>query len=488
MSSGGERQYHYQAIYSYLTTLIAEATGERKVRLPSLRDLASRMGVSVSTVQHAYQLLESEGRVISVAKSGYYAVVARVAVHAHTLHLPLPQNPPESSPAGDRPAEGQASLLKSLYTQACAPGMLAIHRSDPWPSDALGLVLTAREREIQRQHRNLASHPLGDPELRRELAAHYTRSTRHHWCSDDVVMGADLRGIVEVALSALELRNRRVLVLTPASPVLLAALEATGARLCEVAMDCTGMPDLKRIAHLLQTRDIALMVISSALNGPQGTVMPDEALRALAALLNHHGTRVLDNDDHGALCFAAPVRFREWVDPARLLICGSFSRTIGAEARYGYLLAGSGPTDDFMAAVGRSALQRDFQLPPVRQKAIARMYRRDGIERHLAALRPTLQRNLVRLVQQLDDHLGEWVSVPMPAGGCGVWLRSRYAVDTRRVYEHMLERRILLAPGQVFSTEGNHHECLRIACPVNGLKLPGRVLVELRKALQKSRR
>ncbi len=66
--------FAYQAVYRYLVRLANQEQGELVLKMPSLRQLARRLRVSISTVQSAYSLLEEEGRVYSVAKSGYYAV------------------------------------------------------------------------------------------------------------------------------------------------------------------------------------------------------------------------------------------------------------------------------------------------------------------------------------------------------------------------------------------------------------------------------
>ncbi|KAG1661946.1 putative HTH-type transcriptional regulator YjiR [Nymphon striatum] len=41
-------------------------------KLPSIRDMSTTRGVSISTVQEAYRLLEDTGMVLSKPKSGYY--------------------------------------------------------------------------------------------------------------------------------------------------------------------------------------------------------------------------------------------------------------------------------------------------------------------------------------------------------------------------------------------------------------------------------
>lgn len=458
-----EPGYAYQGVYAYLGRLIAEATGERRVRLPSLRDLAQRLRVSVSTVQHAYHLLESEGKVVSVPKSGYYAAVSKP--------LAVPRAP------------GDLDLLHSLYSHACTPGMQSLHQSDPCSSDAMAQLLSRQEREVQRQHPGLVGHPLGEPELRRELAARYTRSTEHYWCADNVYLGADLRALVDITLDALQVRGQTVLISSPASPMLLMALKAAGANIAELPLDAQGDLDLERFACRLRASPVALVVLDSALNAAQGTLMPVTTQQLLATLLDHHGTLLLEDDDHNALCFSVPQPLREMVDPGRVLSFGSFARMIGAEAGYGYLV-----THALAAPLRQSMLQRDFQLPPVRQKAIARLCRRGAIDRHLEPLRTGLQLKLGRLVQQLDDELGDLLTVRRPRGGTGVWARSLHSIDGRKVYERLLARRILIAPGEVFSVHGYHDQCLRMGCPVDGRGLPPRVIAELRNALLAARR
>ena len=51
----GVRQtdFAYQAVYRYLTSLISEVgTDDARVKLPSLRQLADRLNVSISTMQY----------------------------------------------------------------------------------------------------------------------------------------------------------------------------------------------------------------------------------------------------------------------------------------------------------------------------------------------------------------------------------------------------------------------------------------------------
>lgn len=98
--------FAYQAVYRYLSQWIDNAASDQEQRLPSLRELALRLKVSLSTTKYAYALLEDEGRIHSRPRQGYFT---------RAVAAPLPT-------AG-------ADLLDNLYAQARQP--------DTWPCAAM---------------------------------------------------------------------------------------------------------------------------------------------------------------------------------------------------------------------------------------------------------------------------------------------------------------------------------------------------------------
>ncbi len=62
----------YQQLAQQLTDQIALGVWQPGDRLPSLREQVVSSGMSFMTVSHAYQLLESQGRIIARPQSGYY--------------------------------------------------------------------------------------------------------------------------------------------------------------------------------------------------------------------------------------------------------------------------------------------------------------------------------------------------------------------------------------------------------------------------------
>ncbi|MDR6959377.1 DNA-binding transcriptional MocR family regulator [Pseudomonas brassicacearum] len=445
MKSCREPDFAYQAVYRYLTTLINELGADARVRLPSLRQLAERLDVSISTIQYAYSLLEKEGRVYSIAKSGYYA-------------LPVPCV---------ATLDGGDDLLETLYVNARRPGMLVLSADEPASMQPLDSPLLLLERELLRQYPRSSqapSQPWGELELRAALAARYTSSASRCWSADDVYIGADLRGVLEILIAALALKGATVLIESPCDWTILRLLQAAEIRVIELPLRADGEINTEQLEQLLVSETVRLVVLSSVLSMPRGTLMLEHNRHAVAHLLALHGTWVLENDSYADLAFeAGVVPFRDLLDPDRLIVYSTFEKTIGPEAPYGYVLS-----RQLTLQLQRHFLLRAFRLSPIRQKAIARLYSNGRIDQHLMVLRRLLRESAVSATQLLRERLGDSLQWVAPEGGATIWMRSSRPVDLRRVFQRLLAQRIVIAPGELFSIQGLYAQHMRLTHALNG--------------------
>ncbi|MHC8320356.1 aminotransferase-like domain-containing protein [Pseudomonas sp. GB2N2] len=445
MKAPRETDFAYQAVYRYLTQLINEPVSDTNVRLPSLRQLAIRLNVSISTIQYAYSLLEKEGRVYSVAKSGYYALPVS------SISLPGNSN----------------DLLETVYVNARRPGMLVFSADEPALLLPLDSPLLLLERELLRQYPRLPqppAQPCGELELRTAIAARYTTSPVRCWHADDVYIGADLRGVLEILIAVLGLKDAAVVVESPCDWTILRLLQAADVQVIEWPVRDNGSLDLDLLKTLLETRSVQLVMLSSGLSVPRGSLPPDNNRQAIAQLLEQHGSWVLENDCYGELEFEpGALRFRDLLDPERLIVFSTFEKIIGPEAPYGYLLS-----RHFSEQLQRHFLLRAFRLSPIRQKAIARLYGNGRIDQHLQVLRRLLKDRKVQMTLLLQERLGDALQVVEPQGGATTWARSLRQVDMRRVFQRLLKHHVVIAPGELFSLQGLHSQHLRLSHAFDG--------------------
>jgi DNA-binding transcriptional MocR family regulator len=456
-----ETDFAYQAVYRYLTCLINESVADSRTRLPSLRNLAERLNVSISTIQYAYSLLEKEGRVYSVAKSGYYALpVSSINV----LH------------SGN-------DLLETVYVNTRRPGMLVLSADEPALLQPLDSPLLLMERELLRQyprHPQPSAQPCGELELRTALAARYTTSPVRCWHANDVYIGADLRGVLEILIAVLGLKEATVVVESPCDWAILRLFQASCVRVIELPLQADGSLDPDRLEALLETETVRLMMVSSGLNMPHGSLIPDSNRQAIARLLERHDSWVLENDCHGELEFEADaMRFRDLLAPDRLMVFSTFEKIIGPEAPYGYLLS-----RHLSAELQRHFLLRSFRLSPIRQKAIARLYSNGRIDQHLQVLRRLLKERKGHMSQLLQERLGDALQFVEPQGGATIWARSLRKVNVRRVFQRLLVQQVVIAPGELFSLQGLYSQHLRLSHSFGGDHDLGAALVLLGDALR----
>ncbi|MCK3852468.1 PLP-dependent aminotransferase family protein [Pseudomonas sp. W2Jun17] len=446
MNLRGERQadFAYQAVYRYMINLINEVSLETPVKLPSLRQLSTRMNVSISTIQYAYSLLEKEGRVYSVAKSGYFA-------------WPVATNPPVM--AG-------ADLLERLYAAARRPTMVVLSGDEPALLGSLDGALLALERQLVRRypHHLQPSQPSGVWELRAALAARYTSSPSHCWQADEVYIGADLQGVLQILIDTLGLEGTVVLAESPCDYLVLRLLQSAGVRVIELPWHADGSFDLATFEHLLKHEPVHLVLLSSVVSMPSGNALTLPERLQVAHLLERHACWLLENDTFGELSFASSqTALRNLVNPQRLIVFSSFEKVLGPEAPFGYLL-----TQQMGSELQRQFLLRSFRLSSIRQRAIARLYESGRLDQHLQTLCQRLQEQAQAMSHRLDVHMQGRVSYRMPIAGASFWLQSVVPVDMRLVFQRMLAQQVVIAPGELFSLIGLHHQHMRLSHTFSG--------------------
>jgi DNA-binding transcriptional MocR family regulator len=270
--------------------------------------------------------------------------------------------------------------------------------------------------------------------------------------------------VLEILISVLELRGATVVVESPCDWIILRLLETAGVRVIELPLLEGGVIDPQRLESLLKSEPVRLILLSSVLSMPHGSLLSQANRQTVAHLLGCHGTWVLENDCYSELDEAVGTdRLRDWLDPDRLLIFSTFEKFIGAEAPFGYVLS-----HHWRSELQRHFLLRAFRLSPIRQKAIARLLAGGRLDQHLSVLRRMLRERRTPLIQLLRERLGDVLQIVEPQGGATIWARSLRPVDMGNVFHRLLKQQIIIAPGELFSLQGLHTHHLRLSPLFNG--------------------
>jgi GntR family transcriptional regulator/MocR family aminotransferase len=445
-------------------------------RVPSVRALASQLGVGRLTVATAYEQLAADGYVVS--RMGFGTIVAP--------HVPVPPRHYGASRDPAAPANGPrvAVRLPPIRSNALALAMRPHRRLGPMPrfdlrgggSGGTGVAggpgLTVGpvfERLLREEWRTIATtsgsgfaaDPAGDPLLRAAIAAHL-RSTRGASCEPGqvVILSGAIIGIGAIARLWLG-PDRRVVVEDPGDPLFRRALSGSGADLFPVAIDSNGLqpdglPDAATVA-----------VVGPSVHVPTGVSMPLARRVRLLSWAAGAGTIVVEDAraDDLTTRTAPPACLQGLDDEGRVIHLGAFESLLHGGVRLSYAVVPTAILEPFVGAL--EAL--DPGPSPVQQRALGRFVADGHLDRHLARVRRALLERQDATLEALERELGWLVEVRPAAGGTSVvatiadpaWTAGdvvRMAADTGIAIDSLASSRLRPAPDRELVVDYGHHE------------------------------
>ncbi|WP_227308567.1 aminotransferase-like domain-containing protein [Acidisoma cellulosilyticum] len=410
-------------------------------RLPSIRGLATSMGVSPSTVVEAYDRLSAEGLIRPQRGSGFY-VAGRAAG---------PLALAESEPKRDRAVDPFWVSRQSLDAdqRVMRPGCGWLPAS--WMPTA---ALRRAVRGLARCEDDLLADYAGTRgalTLRRLLLARFAE--------EGISASLDQLMLTSSGTQALDMVCR--FLLRPGDAVLVddpcyfnfrALLRAHQVRIVSVPYTQSG-PDLAAFETVLREDHPRLYITNSALHNPTGATLSLQTAHRLLTLAAAHDLTIVEDDIFADFEPEPSPRLASLDGLARVIRIGSFSKTISASIRCGYIAARSDWTEDLIDL----QVATNFTGPsPLVTEIIARVLT-DGLYRkHRQALHPKLSRARRETAAQLRAlGIEPWA---MPRGGFNLWCRLPEGLDSTRVTKAAMDEDVVLAPGNVFSvsqTAGN---------------------------------
>lgn len=401
-------------------------------RLPSVRAQAKAMQVSVSTVVEAYERLAAEGVIASRPGSGFY-------VAGPTAPLALA----EMGPRLDREVDPLWISRQSLETGAAMlkPGCGWLPAS--WMYEAgirRALRTMARADAV-----SLADYatPLGLPPLRQWLAR---RLSGH-----GVEASPDQILLTDSGTHAIDLIGR--FLLEPGDTVLVddpcyfnfhALLKAHRAKVVSVPYTSTG-PDLEVFAAVLQAHAPRLYITNSGLHNPTGAMLSPVTAHRLLKLAETSNLVIVEDDIFADFENAPAPRLAAFDGLSRVIQIGSFSKTLSASLRCGYLAA----RPDWIDALADLKLATGFGGSRLAADLLLIALTDSGYRRHMEAVRIRLAEAREKTLPRLAAlGITPWLT---PQAGMFLWCRLPEGVDAAALARACLEEGMVLAPGNAFS-------------------------------------
>lgn len=285
----------YQQLAQQITEQIGLGVWLPGDRLPSLREQVVSSGMSFMTVSHAYQLLESQGRIIARPQSGYYVAPQ-----------PLKQRQPEPPPQVTRDESVdintyifevlQASRQASMLPFASA---FPDPRLFPLPQLNRSLAQVSKTATAMSVIENL---PPGNDELRHAIARRYALQGMNI-SPDEIVITAGALEALNLSLQAVTEPGDWVVVENPCFYGALQALERLRLKALSVATDVKEGIDLDALEQALQNYPVKACWLMTNGQNPLGFTLSAEKKAQLVALLARYKVMLIEDDVYSETLF-----------------------------------------------------------------------------------------------------------------------------------------------------------------------------------------
>nr|AGU11455.1 Aminotransferase class I and II [uncultured organism] len=430
-------------------------------RLPSVRAQAAAMRVSVSTVVEAYERLAAAGVVTSRPGSGFY-VAGPVAPLALAEMGPKVDREVDPLWVSRQSLESDASVLK--------PGCGWLPASWMYETGvrrALRLLARADMLELTEY-----ATPQGHPGLRQFL------SRRMAVAGIDAAPEQVL--LTESGTHAIDLIGR--FLLEPGDTVLVddpcyfnfhALLKAHRVQVVGVPFT-PGGPDLEAFGAALAEHSPRLYITNSGLHNPTGAVLSPLVAHRLLKIADRSGLVIVEDDIFADFETTHAPRLAAFDGLSRVIQIGSFSKTVSASLRCGYIAAKA----DWIEGLTDLKIATTFGGGRLAAEAVLMAITDSGYRRHMETVRLRLAEAMDKTVRRLAAlDIEPWT---VPQAGMFLWCRLPAGADAADVARACLRDGVVLAPGNAFSRSASAGDYLRFNVAQSG---EGRIFEVLGRAL-----
>lgn len=412
----------YQQLYLALKDDITKGTLIGQEKLPSKRKLAKHLGLSVTTVDSAYQQLLAEGYIFSKPKSGFFV---------SDIELLLPKTEPTLRPVFDQKTS-PVSEKKRLN-----PAKPYQHQQE-FPFTTWAKLL----RQVLSQEQELLLQPAangGLNQLKKAIAQHLYDFRGMAINPKQIIIGAGTEYLY--SLLSLLFADQTVAIEDPSYSRIAKVYKTHGLPLIHLPILPNGLP-----LETLEKSRAKVLHLSPSHQFPTGQVLPVSKRYQLLSWASQTQDRYIIEDDYDSeFRFQhRPIPSLKEIDQSdRVIYMNTFSRSLLTTLRIAYMILPNQLLDDFQTKLG-------FYSPTVsnlEQITLAKFINQGYFEKHLARMRLTYQKKRDHCHQVIQNSmLANKIKIKEDHSG----LHFVLAIETELLEEKLIARakkqKLLLTP------------------------------------------
>ncbi|MBC9228361.1 PLP-dependent aminotransferase family protein [bacterium SPL81] len=411
-------------------------------RLPSVRALAERLTLSVSTVVEAYERLASQGLIESKTGSGFFVAGPLAPLSMSQLTTKIDRNI-DPLWISRQSLEAQPNVLK--------PGCGWL--PDDWmPYENIRKAL----RKVSKANSEILSNystPLGLLALRellsrRILVRGVEANPNQILLTDSGTQAIDL--ICRYFLKP----NDVVLVDDPCYFNFHALLKVHQVQVIAVSYTQNG-PDLPAFANVIKTYNPRLYITNAGIHNPTGAVLNASTAYQVLKLVEQSNLIVIEDDIFADLELHTAPRLAALDGLSRVIYIGSFSKTLSGSVRTGYIASKT----EWIEDLADIKIATNFGGNNLSAEILHAALTDGNYRKYLDELKIRLAKAMDVTIKQLNQlNIKPWLK---PQAGLFLWCELPTHLDSARIAQKCLEYDVILAPGNSFSQSKNFKNFIR---------------------------
>ncbi|PTT03731.1 PLP-dependent aminotransferase family protein [Pedobacter sp. HMWF019] len=448
----------YLQISNGLVNAISSGLLTPGARLPGTRELAKLLDVHRKTIIAAYDELYAQSWIEVEPKKG-----ARVAQNLPGLKARSWNKEPKTGYEGKMAVSFYSSPHKVQFpvSPVIAPD-LVINEGLPdtrlAPLDLLFREYRSRQKSAS-SNKMVQGQATGSLFLRESLVPYLAETRGLHVDSSNIMITQGAQMSIYLAANLLLKTGDKVIVAEPSYFLANAVFAQAGAQILRVPVDGQGM-DIQAVEQLCAKNKIRMLYVIPHHHHPTTvTLSPERRMHLLELAARYNFAIVEDDYDYDFHYTSAPyLPLASSKHEGRIIYIGSFSKTLSANVRIGFMIAPSG----FIEEAGDRRRLIDLRSDQLLGDALAVLINNGDIGRYLKKTNKTYLERRDHCCNLLDRHLKDLVEYQKPDGGMAIWVKFKDSLLLRDVALRAAIKGLQISDGELYNTHKISYNSLRI--------------------------
>lgn len=429
--SSGLKVSLVEQITEGISRLIDQGTLRPGTRMTSIRMFARQHQVSTHTVTEAFERLVALGHLESRPRSGFFIKrPRRTALCEPSQH--------SFAKAFDHLWQLRAHLANDDGLLNVSSGRLPAQWLD---SEILRVSLKSAASRLDSDLMQYGD-PYGYLPLRNLLQARLS-DLGIHTPPGQLLLTDGATQAVDLILRYLVRPGEAVLVDDPGYFNLFSNLQLQGIEALPVARTPDG-PDLSQVEALARAHRPTVMFTQSVLHTPTGSTLAPGHAHRLLRLAEKYEFRIVENDTYADFLDVPATRIATLDQLQRVIYLGSFSKTLSAAARVGFVAA----ADDVIRDLCSLKMITGITSSQLNERLVFHALTEGHYRRAIERLRTRLAERMATTEALLEGMGFELFCRPL--GGKFVWARHPGYASSDEIWRRAAAAGLVLAPGKVF--------------------------------------